>query len=721
MTEGTPTQLRKDCEHDGPATLTSADLHRIHERGYCRSQGELIEYIRSKGRIGERGSATLVDALYQEIPFPGYETVCAQRTQNAERMAALDAHLDFAGKRVLDIGCNAGYFCFELAGRGARTWGIDHDQQSIVVAESLKRIHGIDQVHFTWGAIQEERLLALNQQAGAFDVILLTSVIHWLMYEFGSIRRVARLLNRLCPLEEQTIVYEPASSRTAHYPEVLDEASIRHFFELLGVTECERIGSSVASNVGQTREIWIGRRHLRKLIDAAGDPHPEIRCEVLRRAEKECFACGPVVIKTAHPDHPHYDCFVEHEAAMTDRFNAWPDLVSLHIWSGVVDGRWHLITERVHGASLEEILDEGRYGHELLERVTAQLDAFLEHLRREGLVHNDLKPQNILVDRRTRQIRIIDHEFAGVQREDGAVAGWRPFVPDDPEALALVDDLLTRVGGRYRAPHGPGNHASDRHVVHRILARMKMNIAEKLQGAGLASEGSAPSAAGTGLPLHVVQTSALDRLEPDLCNEAQTLIVMPATDLFAARRTARVLLHRAGSPCTCLIAEDDAALGFIRTVNEIADRVVCRALVYVAQDAFPSRRWLRDAVRVMGEKDAGLVAFNDGKWRGAIAGFGLVDPAWTRSLYGRGIFWPEYRAHAADYELAELARAMNRFAYCESAVLLEVDYEKDFGGGNRQDHERFDARRRSGFGGLVNPQPASIRVSPAHEGENVTK
>jgi tRNA (mo5U34)-methyltransferase len=50
---------------------------------------------------------------------------------------------DLAGRTVLDIGCNAGYYCFEMKRRGAaRVVGVDHDARYLAQARlSAYRVH----------------------------------------------------------------------------------------------------------------------------------------------------------------------------------------------------------------------------------------------------------------------------------------------------------------------------------------------------------------------------------------------------------------------------------------------------------------------------------------------------------------------------------------------------------------------------------------------------
>lgn len=59
-------------------------------------------------------------------------------------------NLDVAGKSVVDLGCNLGYFAFRAARRGAtRVLGCDVDPAVIRTARELARLHGLDNVEFS--------------------------------------------------------------------------------------------------------------------------------------------------------------------------------------------------------------------------------------------------------------------------------------------------------------------------------------------------------------------------------------------------------------------------------------------------------------------------------------------------------------------------------------------------------------------------------------------
>lgn len=185
-------------------------------------------------------------------------------------------------------------------------------------------------------------------------------------------------------------------------------------------------------------------------------------------------------------------------------------------------------------------------------------------------------------------------------------------------------------------------------------------------------------------------------------NPAGVAVVMPCIDTEKGMNAAKILSRRAGMPCKILIVHDTGRQGFIKTINDAVLRLNTRYIVYLAEDAYPGLDWLRSAWDTLENSGKGLLAFNDGKWKGQIASFGMVRTKWVNSLYGGLIFSPEYKNHQADIELTVIARAQNMFVYDPESTLLEYDPDKDFGGPhNPEDKAIFQSRFRGGFNGLV--------------------
>jgi len=184
-------------------------------------------------------------------------------------------------------------------------------------------------------------------------------------------------------------------------------------------------------------------------------------------------------------------------------------------------------------------------------------------------------------------------------------------------------------------------------------------------------------------------------------------VIMPCIDVEKGRASAEILLRRAQMPCLVLVVVDSIRQGFIKTLNAAAAQMTVRYVVYLAEDAFPARGWLHRAYQALEESGKGLLGFNDGKWDGRIASFGMVRTSWVRGLYGGDVLNAEYRAHKADNELTVIARVADEYEYRPDCTLVEVDPRKDVRGSNQADDEIFAKRMHEGFGGIITRSEAS--------------
>ena len=183
------------------------------------------------------------------------------------------------------------------------------------------------------------------------------------------------------------------------------------------------------------------------------------------------------------------------------------------------------------------------------------------------------------------------------------------------------------------------------------------------------------------------------------------IMVMPYTDEAQASRAANLAASRAGVPSILLAVHDEDRQGFIATVNQAFALTRSPWFGYMAQDAFAGRAWLSLAVRALKAKNAGLLGFNDGKWHGQLAAFGLAERAWAQSVYGGAFFHGAYGSHYADTELTLIAREQGRYVYEPNSVLLEVDWDKERSAVSASDRALFKARAAEGFDARVhNPQ-----------------
>jgi tRNA (mo5U34)-methyltransferase len=108
---------------------------------------------------------------------------------------------DLTGWRVLDVGCNAGFYSIELAKRGAQVLGIDVDPHYLRQAEWVARQFGLEeQIEFR--QMQVYDVAHLDQD---FDLIWYMGVLYHLRYPLLSLDILTQKLKRLMVFQTLTM------------------------------------------------------------------------------------------------------------------------------------------------------------------------------------------------------------------------------------------------------------------------------------------------------------------------------------------------------------------------------------------------------------------------------------------------------------------------------------------------------------------------------------
>ena len=142
-----------------------------------------------------------------------------------------------------------------------------------------------------------------------------------------------------------------------------------------------------------------------------------------------------------------------------------PNVVVVHDFGQVEDFNY-LVMELIRGQTLKEMMKTGDVSHATAYSVTSQVCQALEYAHMEGVIHRDVKPENILVERRGR-VRLADFGLARLasgpeSSQDKGVVGTPGYIAPElfcnPTAAdhrvdiystgAVIYELLT--GMRYR-------------------------------------------------------------------------------------------------------------------------------------------------------------------------------------------------------------------------------------------------------------------------------
>ena len=111
---------------------------------------------------------------------------------------------------MLDIGCNAGFYSFELAKRGAHVTGIDVEPLFLHQAEWAAREFGLS--HQT--EFRHMQIYDLAHQDQSWDLVLFMGVFYHLRYPLLGLDIVAERVRRLLVFQTLTMPGEEVSSDT---------------------------------------------------------------------------------------------------------------------------------------------------------------------------------------------------------------------------------------------------------------------------------------------------------------------------------------------------------------------------------------------------------------------------------------------------------------------------------------------------------------------------
>jgi tRNA (mo5U34)-methyltransferase len=113
----------------------------------------------------------------------------------------LELPSDLSGWTALDIGCNAGFYSFELARRGARVTGIDVNPHFLKQARWAAKEMGFeDRVQF-----QQRQVYQLVHEQQRYDLVLFMGVFYHLRYPALGLDIVAQKVKRLMVFQTMTL------------------------------------------------------------------------------------------------------------------------------------------------------------------------------------------------------------------------------------------------------------------------------------------------------------------------------------------------------------------------------------------------------------------------------------------------------------------------------------------------------------------------------------
>ncbi len=152
-----------------------------------------------------------------------------------------------------------------------------------------------------------------------------------------------------------------------------------------------------------------------------------------------------VAIKVVHPELAAHESITRRflaEARTIARLRH-PNIVAVHA-AGSADGLLYYVMDEVAGESLRQrLLREGRLSTGDVARIVSDLAAALDAAGRAGVVHRDVKPENVLLDQATGRAMLADF---GIARAVAVEAGGSSTGQGVAVGTPVVHE--SRAGGR---------------------------------------------------------------------------------------------------------------------------------------------------------------------------------------------------------------------------------------------------------------------------------
>src|SRR4051794_24272176 len=152
-----------------------------------------------------------------------------------------------------------------------------------------------------------------------------------------------------------------------------------------------------------------------------------------------------VAVKILHERYANDEQFVErfrreatHAAGLSH-----PNIVSIYD-RGVTDGSYYIVMEYIEGRTLKElIVTRGPCPMPVAISYTRQILAALRYAHKNGIIHRDIKPHNVIVDREGR-VKVADFGIARAgtseMTEAGSIIGTAQYLSPEQARGAPVDE-----------------------------------------------------------------------------------------------------------------------------------------------------------------------------------------------------------------------------------------------------------------------------------------
>lgn len=421
-----------------PGIDTAVGRARV-ERDRMLTRFTQVTGARSKAKIAEYITA-LTSKVEPYQPLWGFPTPLFDKTSRdcSDRMDAILAYANlptWKGIRVVDLGCSLGWFCLEFRSRGAIVDGIEMNPTLVTIDRQLALLSDFrSDITFHNHRLQSyvQHVIPTREQ----DVVLALSVLHHVAHEngFAFARDLTRKLTQsatMCFFEMAVRGENVSIPWVQSLPPRVEEWFSFAEADGLEVTHLGDFGTHLSETprplfaVRQER-IWVnGRPYSFDKVSTAAFPGVD-------RPGRRFYFGGQHFIKRLdfNPGDQH-SAELKHQTDLRDqvvrevgihvmlRDRAIPNMARMVDWE-ITPQHGSIVFERISGELLSGILET--VDAAVLRQVVGDVIATVQHLKRSGVFHNDIRLYNVMVDGRGRGT-LIDFGLAGPAEIESNRAG----------------------------------------------------------------------------------------------------------------------------------------------------------------------------------------------------------------------------------------------------------------------------------------------------------
>lgn len=182
--------------------------------------------------------------IYQPLPWLGIQH--AQRYDSTlQRWYAIEEEIGSFNGCALDIGCNLGFFTFQMARRGFFCLGIEGEALLCHICNLIKEVGEFDNTAFVRARLDE----SFSKRLPTVDVTLFLSLFHHIVRQSGMIV-ASQLVKELMHRTKRVMFFEtgqsnePNVSWAKYLPEMHPEPKewIENYFISLGASSVKHLG-----------------------------------------------------------------------------------------------------------------------------------------------------------------------------------------------------------------------------------------------------------------------------------------------------------------------------------------------------------------------------------------------------------------------------------------------------------------------------------------------